>query len=201
MLTSTYFEDFVGNFTFVPFELFVFTRVDACRFVVVVSFTASARFFFAAAGPRGKRGVSGSHAPHPFLDHRHLLHPLSETRTSAMELSTAGADFFDFTALVFVLVVFLAARPRGKRGVSGSHLPHPPADHRHLLHPLDGTSASAVHVDVDTDVARDLVAREDARDASARFFFFAAGPRDKRGVSGSHAPHPFLDHRHLLHPF
>ena len=192
VLTSTYFEDFVGNFTFVPFELFVFTRVDVGRFVVVVSFTASARFFFAAAGPRGKRGVSGSHAPHPFLDHRHLLHPLSETRTSAMELSTAGADFFDFTALVFVLVVFLAARPRGKRGVSGSHLPHPPADHRHLLHPLDGTSASAVHVDVDTDVARDLVAREDARDASARFFFAAAGPRGKRGVSGSHAPHPFL---------
>ena len=65
-----------------------------------------------------------------------------------MELSTAGADFFDFTALVFVLVVFLAARPRGKRGVSGSHLPHPPADHKRTASDRMAARTDLIDMDV-----------------------------------------------------
>ena len=99
---------------------------------------------FLAFGPRGKRAVSGSHFPQPVALHRHLLHPLL-ARTSAMELSTAGTLGFGcflgrpgprFCTIGALIVFFLAPGPRGRRAVSGSHLPQPPALQRHLLQPL-----------------------------------------------------------------
>lgn len=182
-------------------------RVDV-RFIWVVFFGAGAALAFfalAAAGPRGKRGVSGSHAPQPFLDHLHLLHPF-ETSTKAIELSTSSSAFFEafvfafelFAVFVVVFLAFLAASPLGRRGVSGSHAPQPFCAHLHLLQPLVETTTSAM--ELSTSFAADFLVFVVFFVASF-FALAAAGPRGKRGVSGSHAPQPFLDHRHLLHPF
>jgi hypothetical protein len=175
------------------------------RFIWVVFFAAGAALAFfalAAAGPRGKRGVSGSHALQPFLDHLHLLHPF-DTSTKAIELSTSSAAFFEvliFTfeviAVFLVVLAFLAASPLGRRGVSGSHAPQPFRAHLHLLQPLVETTRA---MELSTSFADFLVFV--VFFVTSFFALAAAGPRGKRGVSGSHAPQPFLDHRHLLHPF
>jgi hypothetical protein len=101
--------------------------------------------------------------------------------------------FFAATALVFGVP---PRGPRFERGVSGSHAPHPVDAQRHLLHPFPTTTS-----------AMELSARTLAFFFGALVAFFAAsanfcaaGPRGSRAVPGSHAPHPFADHLHLLQP-
>lgn len=114
-------------------------------------------------GPLRCLGLDGSHAPQPFLEYRHLEHPVDVSFVSTVFFFAVGAFLFFWTtffvAFVFTtanfllslffdpggrplgrfaasFAFFLAAEiPLGILGVSGSHLPHPRGDHRHFEHP------------------------------------------------------------------